>query len=121
MTPGPRRRRRIVDQADAPVGWLHWCPGCKGPHGIYVEQPHPNTGARWSFDGNHEQPTFSPSIRCYTTAGQWVGAEWVPSGPQITTCHYFLRAGMIDYCADSPHELAGKCVPLPFYPEYQDA
>jgi hypothetical protein len=111
---------RIIDSKDQPMGWMHYCPGCKGPHAIYVEQAHPSTGARWTFDGNQEEPTFGPSILCYTTAGKWEGKAWVPHGPRITTCHYFIRAGKIDFCGDSPHEFAGKTVPLPDLPDLPD-
>lgn len=105
------------DQSGALVGYLHWCPGCKAPHGIYIEQPSPSTGAKWTFNGNLEAPTFNPSILCFTTAGEWVGDKWVAEGPRKTLCHYFIRAGLIEYCVDSPHELSGQTVPLPNYPE----
>lgn len=107
---------RLV-KGDQPVGYMHWCPGCKGPHAIYVEQPQPSTGAKWTFDGNLEQPTFGPSILCFTTKGKWEGEKWVPDGPRVTICHYFIKAGMIQFCGDSPHALKGQTVPLPEYPE----
>lgn len=53
-------------------------------------------------------------MRCYT--GGWKR----PDGsvvPETTLCHYFLQAGMLSYCGDSPHALAGKSVPLPEFPE----
>jgi len=111
--------QRIFDK-DEPVGWVHWCPGCKAPHGIYVEKAHPKTKAKWTFDGNQEQPTFHPSIHCYTTNGHWSDKpphEWVEGPKRTTTCHYFIKKGVLEYCADSPHELSGKKVPLPDYPE----
>lgn len=122
-TPAPLFHVKLARmfERDAPAGWLHWCPGCKSPHGIFVEQPHPRTAAKWTFDGNELSPTFQPSIRCFTTAGKWVGEAWVPHGPEITTCHYFITAGMIQYCGDCQHPLNGQTVPLPDYPgDYLD-
>jgi len=87
---------------DGPTFHEHWCPGCEQTHVIAVVQPFRN-GARWTFDGNAEAPTFSPSIN--------IG----PGTP--LQCHYFIRAGQIDFCGDSRHALAGKIVPMPDIPE----
>jgi hypothetical protein len=78
---------------------MHWCPGCSSFHLIDVEQPNPRNGARWSFDGNVFRPTFSPSINI------------------VGSCHYFIRNGYIEFCADSQHALAGQTVELPAIPE----
>jgi hypothetical protein len=32
---------------------------------------------------------------------------------RVTDCHYHLRAGVIEYCGDCAHALAGKSIPLP--------
>ena len=87
-------------------GYLHWCPGCNEVHFIAVERP---GGPQWTFDGNAEQPTFSPSVRV-----TWHGGY----GPERSTkvCHYFIHAGQIEFCGDSTHALAGKTVPLPTWP-----
>jgi hypothetical protein len=82
---------------------MHWCPGCQGPHGIRIEGPSPI----WSFDGNYEKPTFAPSILVYTLE---------EDGSRHTECHYFIRSGMIEFCGDSPHALAGKTVEIPEWP-----
>jgi hypothetical protein len=78
---------------------MHWCPGCKARHIINIEKPLPN-GAKWTWDGNVDAQTFSPSINI------------------VGRCHYFIRSGMIEFCGDSAHELAGKTVPLPDFPEW---
>lgn len=91
---GGRFMRRI------PEGYVHWCPGCapiagRSPlHAISVDTPNAMTGARWTFDGNLDAPTFSPSINC------------------VGQCHYFIVGGRISYCADSAHALAGQTVPM---------
>ena len=107
--------RRCIDKDNKPVGWSHYCPGCGNDHLIWVEQPN-KEGARWTFDGNEAVPTFNPSIRCYYWS-KWDTEKQQPAegAVQITTCHYHLHAGVLKYCADSKHELAGKNVPLPDY------
>lgn len=42
-------------------GFAHWCPACEEMHAFAVEEPFRN-GAKWTFDGNLEKPTFSPSM-----------------------------------------------------------
>lgn len=76
-------------------GWRHWCPGCKWMHVIPTDARGQANGHKWTFDGNMDAPTFSPSIN---VVGQ---------------CHYFIRAGRIEYCSDSKHSLAGQIVDLP--------
>jgi hypothetical protein len=96
-------------------GYLHWCPGCEEPHLL------PDG---WKFDGNLESPTFTPSFKHSGVAkrvenGKWTG-EWVrdTNGNLIPfVCHYILTAGILNYCADSTHKLAGQKVPLPKLPE----
>lgn len=80
-------------------GYMHYCDGCDSYHHIDVEIPNPHTGAKWTFDGNVEAPTFSPSVNI------------------VGVCHYFIQQGNIIYCGDSKHELAGKTVPLPKLPD----
>lgn len=83
----------------------HWCPGCNGLHDYAVEAPFLN-GARWSFDGNAETPSFSPSMNI----------AWGPVRGEMRRCHYFVTGGRIDFCADSTHRLSGQSVPLPDIP-----
>lgn len=85
----------------------HFCPACKDIHGFVVDEPfQPNQ--RWTFDGNAEAPTFSPSMLCRTTFGD---------EREKKICHYFLRAGIIEFLNDSTHALAGQNIPIPEMPE----
>jgi len=92
-------------------GYSHWCPGCEEMHIV------PDT---WSFDGNLERPTFTPGfkltcIQRILADGEWIG-EWQrdANGKIIPmVCHYILTAGILNFCADSTHELSGKSVALP--------
>ena len=89
-----------------------WCPGCDDVHRIPVGLPN-----GWTWDGDENTPTVSPSI--LVRAVQWdessgfhrpnhqgvaVGAE--------TRCHSFLRAGIWEFQGDCTHTLAGQHVPM---------
>ena len=97
-------------------GYAHWCPGCEEMHGLPDE---------WKFDGNLEEPTFTPSfrhsgVRKVMVDGEWTG-EWVrdaEGNPVKFVCHYILTKGILNFCSDSMHALAGKSVPLPPLPEF---
>jgi hypothetical protein len=95
--------------------YFHWCPACEEMH------PLPDS---WTFDGNMESPTFSPSFRhsghqrIYAD-GKWTG-EWKrDAGGNLVKfiCHYVLTAGVLNFCADCTHAFAGKSVPLPPVPD----
>jgi hypothetical protein len=94
-------------------GWNHYCPACKTTHGFAVESPFRN-GARWSFDGNMEAPTFSPSMNIRVGPYPYDPAE--TDHGRIEVCHYFLRGGVIEYLGDCTHEMRGQRVPLPDLP-----
>jgi hypothetical protein len=81
--------------------YLHWCPACEEVHAL------PDS---WRFDGNVENPTFSPSFKHSGYSSH--------NKPRI--CHYILTGGILDFCSDSTHALAGKSVPLPAFPENVD-
>ena len=70
----------------------------------------------WTFDGNMESPTFGPSIRCFTTETTDDNDKPLPHPVERTLCHYFIKAGKIEFCGDSPHALAGRTVDLPDWP-----
>jgi hypothetical protein len=97
-------------------GYAHWCPDCGEMHTIFEN---------WSFDGNVDAPTFNPSIKISAkltikdARGKWTG-EWArdAAGKAIDSCcHYHLWGGMLHFCSDSTHALAGRTVPLPELPE----
>lgn len=103
---------------DIKGGILHWCPGCDGCHAIWITEPNPLTGAKWTWDGNVDQPTFSPSILVFTEYDD--KHQKLPDGQRRTLCHYFIRQGRIEFCGDSPHHLAGQTVELPDWPPDED-
>lgn len=81
--------------------WLYlWCPGCGLIHTPIVD----GKGA-WTWDGNLEAPTLSPSIL-------------VSYGAGARSCHSFVRNGQWQYLEDCTHELAGQTVDLPPLPDW---
>jgi len=77
--------------------FMFWCPACKCGHGVWTTN---TKGANWTFDGNFEAPTFSPSLLIHH------GKD----GKEI--CHVVVSAGVINYCSDCTHEFKGRSVPM---------
>jgi hypothetical protein len=92
--------------------YLHWCQGCKCGH---VYPTGRTNGPNWSFNGNVEKPSFSPSMLIFIPAGPY--GENDENVPQRTICHYFVTDGQIRFCGDSPHQFAGQNLPLLPIPE----
>lgn len=84
-------------------GYLFFCPACKHGHVYTIKCSYP--GPRWTFNGNMEKPSFQASL-LHTTP-----FKTEDGGPEI--CHLFVTDGMIQFCGDCTHDLAGKTVPLP--------
>lgn len=86
--------------------YTFYCPGCKHNHIYYVRwgARHVQQGPTWSFNGDMEKPTFSPSLLNTTTMTD-------PERPD-KICHLFLTDGMLQFLSDCTHELAGKTVPV---------
>lgn len=84
------------------------CPGCKSEFGSGLHMLPVNTdktSPAWSWDGNLEAPTLSPSILTHASGKQ----------PQ---CHSFLRNGIFEFLSDCTHPLAGQHVPIPDLPDW---
>lgn len=75
---------------------------------MYVEKPN-QIGALWGWNGDPENPQFTPSLNI------------------VGQCHCFVRRGRaqggedpnksyVDFCSDSKHDLAGKVVEMPDWP-----
>lgn len=94
-------------------GYAHWCPGCLEPHAFAVDVPFSN-GARWTFDSNLESPTFAPSMNIGW--GRQADPAW--KDDEGGRCHYFLKAGQLQFLSDSTHALRGQTVPLPQLPDH---
>ena len=95
---GLAMKTRPVTSGGQPAGYLVWCPACDDSH--YFRG--------WTFDGNHDAPTFSPSML----------VRW-NEGPEQTphVCHSFLTAGVWHYLDDCTHAMRGQNVPAPEWPK----
>lgn len=96
--------------------FVFWCPGCKCAHGVWTTKQN-GVGATWSFNGDLERPTFSPSLlirftRDITYAEHLQIMSGVPLDLPQTVCHSFVRDGQIEFLSDCTHALAGKTVPM---------
>jgi hypothetical protein len=79
-------------------GFSFFCPGCGHLHIFYTTGP-----LIWSFDGNHESPTFSPSL--LNTCDNH------PDSKQ-RRCHLNLTAGKLVFHGDCSHDKAGQVLEL---------
>jgi hypothetical protein len=85
------RVESLASQSGEHELWIFHCPGCRSYHGF---------DNRWSFNGDVERPTFTPSL---LINGHGEGKR----------CHSFVTDGRIRYLGDCDHELAGQTVELP--------
>lgn len=94
---------RTVDEKHGGHYYYLYCPGCKHAHPYQVP--------RWSFNGNNEQPSFSPSLRIYYTNPE--------TKQEVTCCHFTLTNGVINFCDDChDHQLRGDHPMVDFPQDY---
>ena len=99
--------RRFEGADGAISGWVFWCPACDSVHAYYLKnEPGKPT---WTWNGSMDKPTFRASLLL-----QW------NYGPQQEPrrCHLHITDGVIEYCTDCLHPMAGQRVPLPPLPDY---
>ncbi|MCC3156427.1 hypothetical protein LJ737_04215 [Hymenobacter sp. 15J16-1T3B] len=119
---------RITPLPDHPGVYRFTCPGCKCQHIVYTQSAN-SYGARWSYNGNPERPTFSPSLlirsghhipghsgRCWCDFNRDNPENPAPASVCCGICHSFVRDGYIEFLNDCTHELAGQTVELPLIP-----
>lgn len=92
------------------IGIVHWCPACEEVHQFAIESPN-SSGAIWQWNGDTEKPTFTPSM--LIRWGKQADPKCEVNGG---ICHYILTDGIINYCGDCTHAMAGQSVPLPDWP-----
>ena len=85
----------VKDEPGVKNYWF-WCPGCRCYH--YFSVP------RWTFNGDLDRPTFTPSLLC--------NPDHAPS-----RCHLFMTDGRIRFLGDCYHELAGQVVDVGDLPD----
>jgi hypothetical protein len=101
---------------------VFWCPGCDEPHGVTIRE------GSWTWNGDAERPTFSPSV--LVRSGHFIpdhaGSCWCtynaehPDAPApfvCRTCHSFVVDGRIQFLGDCTHTLVAQTVDLPDWTE----
>lgn len=88
------------------------CPGCDNAHGIPVD------GSRgWSWNGDGDKPTVTPSILCTWSEPSDVEGEFDDkSKNRKMVCHTFVRDGQWHFLTDCTHALSGQIVDIPDWP-----
>ena len=104
---------------------MFWCPGCRDHHTVPVKLADAAAGQGWTWNGDRERPTLSPSL--ITKTGHFTDVHkpgdpcWCsydrehpdqPSGFACVQCHLTLTDGVINFLGDCSHDLAGRQVPL---------
>lgn len=90
------RRAKRLERGDGSYGGhLVECPACGFGHLFEVN--------RWTFNGDEERPTFSPSMLVHPNPN---------ANPPSPLCHSFVRDGRIEFLSDCTHALAGQTVDL---------
>jgi hypothetical protein len=106
--------------SEAEGGRVHfWCPGCDDVHTIGHEGPE-----AWTWNGDLDRPTFSPSVLVHMTKwhgtfeeyGRWTRPTHNVEPGAEATCHSFVTDGRIQFLGDCTHHLAGQTVDLPEWP-----
>lgn len=98
-------KTKLITYEGSAAAWeqmLIECPGCKQSHILTINNP--LGGPQWTFNGEMENPTFSPSLLVTSYEG--------PEHIEIR-CHSFIRDGKIQFLEDCTHELKGQTVELP--------
>lgn len=111
-------------------GYTWLCPGCKHTHAVSVDA---KQGPSWGFNGNVEQPTFTPSVLARGVRHDLSDAEWEAFDRECKEkalthdqqmdhpvygerCHTFVRDGQIQFLDDCTHALKNTTVPIPPWP-----
>jgi hypothetical protein len=93
----------------------------------------PGSTPGWSYNGNPDAPTFSPSVLVRSVAIEGGDAEMdrildtykLPEDRERmladkrinTVCHSFVTDGRIQFLGDCTHKLVGQTVDLPDFEE----
>lgn len=104
---------------------MYWCDGCRCLHTVQYGD---GGGPRWTWNGDANNPTFSPSVLVRSGhyadhAGMTAADCWICNNPEeshfkCTICHTFVRDGRVEYLNDCTHHLAGQTVDLPDLPHH---
>ena len=78
-------------------GFAFFCPGCKCGHGVWLNYPNPTTGAKWTWNGSLDKPSFQRSLLMDKTKPR---------------CHVVITDGILCYEKDCEHQYADQKIPM---------
>jgi len=92
------------------------CPGCKSDHRVTTKwgDKSGKTHPCWTFNGDMERPTFSPSLLV-----TWTFHQAEHGFDEKNVCHSFIRNGNIEFLGDCTHELKGQTVAMADIPDIE--
>lgn len=94
-----KKLNKVIDEGR--VAYLFECPGCGGPHMVYVDGTNRHgTPPNWEWNGDGDRPTFHPSVN-------------VAKDDPRFHCHSWVRDGMITFLSDCHHDLKNTTVEIP--------
>ena len=99
----------IIEEVNGRVQYMFWCPGCNEYHSIWTGAGRPS----WTFNGDLDKPTCSPSLRVQMGPECDPVTHLAPKGAPKRVCHSFIKDGMIQFLGDCTHALAGQTVEIP--------
>lgn len=118
--------RHVDDHGHHYEALMFVCPGCATPYTFPDGTEHTPSGVHmlpvsgdangrpvWTWDGNLEAPTLSPSI---ATKIHPYDEQSRPLG----FCHSYLRGGVFEFLTDSTHKYSGQHVPMPDLPRWAE-
>lgn len=100
----PPVKSRSRSEKDYGEEWWFWCPACYTHHRFITKASLNEKVPTWTFNRDEEEPTFHPSLRNTY--------EHDSAGKPLRFCHLFVEKGIIRFCADSTHDMAGKSITM---------
>jgi hypothetical protein len=101
---------RRHDLSNGKQDYYFFCPGCG--------HAHPYRVPRWKFDGNVNEPTFTPSLRLFHYAME-KGGKIIEPRREVTDCHVNITNGKLFFHGDCAHKLRGQVDMVEFPADYQ--
>jgi hypothetical protein len=99
----------VVNKDGEVIGYAIRCPACDAEdmgfaHVFYKKMKNDIPG--WSFNGDFEKPTFTPSMLATAKYGD-------PADGKDHRCHSFVTDGFIQYLGDCSHSMMNQTVEIP--------
>lgn len=93
----------LTDTEGNHVGELVECPACGYGH-LFRTVAGKNGEPVWTFNGDRDKPTFSPSML--------VNSRAHVANPNAILCHSFVQDGKFQFLGDCSHSMAGQTVEI---------